>query len=66
MLIILIIWISNFSKNISSKKIQDNLEETRLPSLFESMEKDISTLKQGLNASIQEIENQASENEGQE
>ena len=59
-LIIAIIWLFNFSKNAEPK---EGLEQTQLPSLFESIGKDISTLKQGLDVSIKDITNQINENE---
>ena len=61
-LVIMIIWLVNFSRNAKPK---EKLEQTQLPSLFESIGKDISTLKQGLDASIKDITNQINENEGE-
>lgn len=66
MLIIAFIWISNFSKNINQGKTSQESERMQLPSLFESLEKDISVFKQGLNASVEEIKNQTKELEGLE
>jgi type II secretory pathway component PulM len=58
MVIIFAIWVANFSNNISPTK---GLEQTQLPSLFKSIGQDISTLKQGLNASIGEIKDQTNQ-----
>lgn len=61
-LVITIIWLAGFSRNAKPK---EELEQTQLPSLFESIKKDISTLKQGLNAGVKDITNQINENEGE-
>lgn len=58
MIIIFAIWIANFSNNV---KPATGLEQTQLPSLFKSIGQDISTLKQGLNASIGEIKDQTNQ-----
>ncbi len=61
MIVIVLIWLFNFSKNTNIKKSQEGLEGTKLPSLFESLGKDISNFKQGLDASVQEIKDQTNE-----
>ena len=58
MAIIIAIWLANFSKSIKPK---EGLEQTQLPSLFKSIGQDISTLKQGLDASIKEIKDQTNQ-----
>jgi hypothetical protein len=58
MIIIVLIWLANFSKSIKPK---EGFEQTQLPSLFKSIGKDISTLKQGLDASIKEIKDQTNQ-----
>ena len=54
MIIIIIIWLFSFSKNVSNKN-NNGLEQTKLPSLFETLKQDFSTLKQGLNANLKDI-----------
>jgi len=64
MIIIVIIWLFSFSRNINNKN-NSGLEQTKLPSLFESLKQDFSTLKQGLNASLKDIKSTTQNNEGQ-
>jgi len=61
MAIMILAWLFNFSKTTNIKKPQEGLEGTKLPSLFESLGKDVSNLKQGLDASVQEIKDQTNE-----
>lgn len=61
MVIIVLVWFFNFSRNTNIEKTQEKLEGTKLPSLFESLGKDISNFKQGLDASVQEIKDQTNE-----
>lgn len=55
MFIIIIVWLFSFSKNFNPEDIEEKTKTTGLPSLFESIKKDFSTLKQGIGASIKKI-----------
>ena len=55
MVIVIIIWLLSFSRNFQPKGIKQEAEKTNLPSLFESIEKDFSTFKQGLEGSLRKI-----------
>lgn len=55
MIIIIFIWLFSFSRNLSSQKIKEKDEVGNLPSLFESVEKDFSIFKQGLEANLKDI-----------
>ncbi len=65
MAVIIVIWLFSFSKNIQFQESEEEIEATNLPSLFESIEKDFSVLKQKLEGSIKDIQYEA-ESEGQE
>jgi len=67
MLVIIVVWLASFSQNSKPADTKDELEQTQLPSLFESFKQDISTFKEALDASVNEIEEQTSsiEDEGQ-
>jgi len=64
MIIIIAIWLFSFSHTIHSQKIEKGIEKTELPSLFESLKRDFSSLKQQLEASFKNI-NPENENKGQ-
>ncbi len=71
MAIIVIIWLFSFSKNIGYNA-EKNAENTKLPSIFESLGKDFNLFKQGLEASLEnlgsennELENQLEQYEGE-
>ncbi|MBU3922817.1 hypothetical protein KJ684_01090 [Patescibacteria group bacterium] len=49
MIIIIAIWLSSFSRNISLEK---EVEKTEIPSLFENIKKDFSALKENILASL--------------
>jgi uncharacterized membrane protein YvbJ len=65
MIVIIAIWLFSFSRNLRSKKTGTEIETTNLPSLFESLKKDFSSFKQGLEASLKNI-NLEQDNEGQQ
>lgn len=56
MVIIVIIWIFSFSQTFQSKKAEKEIKTTDLPALFESIKKDFSIFKQGLEANIKGLE----------
>lgn len=64
MIIIVMIWLFSFSKNLGREKIGEEIKETKLPSLFESIGKDFSIFKQELEASFKSIKDLI--NEGQQ
>lgn len=64
MIIIVMIWLFSFSRDIGGKEIGTGIEETNLPSLFESIGKDFSIFKQELEASFKSIKDLI--NEGQQ
>lgn len=55
MAIIILIWLFSFSKNLGFKEAGKEVEKTGLPSLFESLGKDFSIFKQGLEANLKEV-----------
>ncbi len=55
MVIIVIIWLFSFSRNANNQNAKNELEKTKLPSLFETIKNDFSTIKQNINASLKEI-----------
>lgn len=55
MFIIIIVWLFSFSRNFNPEDIEEKTKTTGFPSLFESIKKDFSTLKQGIGASIKKI-----------
>ena len=55
MLIIIIIWLFGFSRDLAFKETEKENEAENLPSLFESIKKDFSIFKQGLEASLKSI-----------
>ena len=55
MLIIIIIWLFGFSRDLAFKETEKGDETESLPSLFESIKKDFSVFKQGLEASLKSI-----------
>lgn len=55
MVIVIIIWLLSFSRNFQPKEIKQEAGKTNLPSLFESIGKDFSTFKQGIEASLKNI-----------
>jgi hypothetical protein len=69
MIIIVIIWLSSFSRNLNNQNAKNELEKTKLPSLFESIKSDFSAVKQNISASLREVKDQTNLeqlNEGQE
>jgi hypothetical protein len=65
MLVIILIWLFSFSGSNDSKDVSDDLEKTKLPSLFESMKQDFSIFKEKLSASFKEIKTKTEEVEQQ-
>ena len=59
MVFIVIVWLTSFSRNFEAKKIEKESITTGFPSLFESIEKDFSTFKEGLKANVKFIEENA-------
>lgn len=55
MAIVILIWLSSFSRSLNPKEIKKETEKTSLPSLFESLRKDFSIFKQNLKANIKDI-----------
>jgi hypothetical protein len=62
MIMIVAIWLFSFSHTIHSQSAEKGIEKTQLPSLFESLGRDFSSLKQQLEASFKNIN---LDNEGQ-
>jgi len=56
MLIIVFIWLFSFSRNFSSQEIETEAKDTKIPSLFESIKKDFSDLKENISASLKKID----------
>lgn len=54
MAIIVIVWIFSFSHR-AKINIKENVENTKIPSLFESLGRDFTIFKQGLEASLKNI-----------
>jgi hypothetical protein len=67
MIIVLLIWFFSFSRNLSkSRENSKDAEMGNLPSLFESIKRDLSAFKGIFNASVKEINDiQIQTNEGQ-
>lgn len=63
MIIIIIIWLFSFSRNLDTKKVEQGIGDTKIPSLFESIGKDFSLLKQKLEASFKSVKDQINEGE---
>ena len=55
MIIIIIIWLFGFSRDLAFKETEKENETENFPSLFESIKKDFSIFKQGLEASLESI-----------
>ena len=55
MFIIIIIWLFGFSRDLAFKETEKENEAESFPSLFESIKKDFSIFKQGLEASLKSI-----------
>lgn len=55
MIVIVAIWLFSFSYSNYSQKTEKGIKRTELPSLFESIKIDFSSLKQGLEASLKEL-----------
>ena len=55
MIIIIIIWLFGFSRDLAFKETEKENETESFPSLFESIKKDFSIFKQGLEASLKSI-----------
>ena len=62
MIVIVAIWLFSFSHSNYSQKTEKGIKKTELPSLFESLGRDFSSLKQQLEASFKNINLQ---NEGE-
>lgn len=56
MAVIIVIWLFSFSRNIQFQEPEEEIEASNLPSLFKSIEKDFSALKQKLEGSIKDIQ----------
>lgn len=52
MIIVVLIWLFSFSKGFQSQSAEKEIEQSNLPSLFESIKKDFSTVKNNLKAVI--------------
>jgi len=67
MIIVLLVWFFSFSRNLSkSKENNKGAEAGNLPSLFESIKKDLSAFKGLFDASVKEIKDiEIQTNEGQ-
>lgn len=63
MMIILIIWLFSFSWKSKNKEIESGIESTNLPSLFQSISKDFSIIKEKLQASFKSIKDLTNEGE---
>jgi len=63
MFVIIAIWLFSFSHNINPQKAEQGLKKTELPSLFESIKKDFSSIKQMFQANLKNIN--LEEDEGQ-
>jgi dolichyl-phosphate-mannose--protein O-mannosyl transferase len=63
MIIIIIIWLFSFSHNLTTNKNGQTIEDTEIPSLFESIGKDFSLIKEKLGASFKSIKDQINEGE---
>jgi uncharacterized membrane protein YvbJ len=63
MIIIIIIWLFSFSRNLDAKKTGQNIEDMKIPSLFESIGKDFSLIKEKLETSFKSIKGQLNERE---
>jgi len=61
MAIIVVVWFFSFFRSLESEKINKETEDSGLPSLFESIKKDFSLFKQGLQASFKKIQESADE-----
>lgn len=66
MIIVILIWLFSFSRNLGSKEVEKENELQELPSLFESIEKDFSIFKQGLEASLKSLNKEINEEEGEQ
>ncbi|MBA7638480.1 hypothetical protein ES703_46136 [subsurface metagenome] len=66
MLIIIIIWLFGFSRDLAFKETEKENEAENFPSLFESIKKDLSIFKQGLEASLKSINLEINEQGKQE
>lgn len=63
MIIIIAIWLFSFSRTLHSNKAKKEIKETNLPSLFESIKIDFSLFKQGLEASLKNLNLEKNEGE---
>jgi len=64
MAIIVVAWIFSFSHS-RKINIKENTENTKIPSLFESLGRDFTIFKQGLEASLKNIKSESNELEQQ-
>jgi len=55
MVIIIIIWLFSFSRNLTFQEPTKEVENSNLPSLFESIGKDFSIFKQKLEAGLKDL-----------
>jgi len=60
MVLIIIVWLFSFSRNQGSQKVEENIKQTNLPSLFESLGKDFSIFKDKLDASLKDLNQEVS------
>ena len=66
MIVIIAIWLFSFSYSNYSQKTEKGIKRTELPSLFESIKRDFSSFRQGLEASLKNINlEKLEENEGE-
>ena len=61
MIVIVMIWIFSLSPGSVSKELNQKEDTDNIPSLFESIRKDFSILKQKLEASVKDINNKIEE-----
>lgn len=61
MIIIIIIWLFSFSYKLDAKKSGQSIEDTKIPSLFESIGRDFSLIKEKLRVGFENIKGQLNE-----
>jgi hypothetical protein len=69
MIIIVTLWLVSFSRHAETKNINGALDETKLPSLWESFKQDFSSIKTNISAGLRDLNEQTTKleelNEGQ-
>lgn len=63
MVIIVIIWIFSFARSLNTEKAKGNTDNADIPSLFKSIGKDFSLIREKLEASFKSIKDQLNEGE---